>query len=131
MKKYLITLLLMSVAGLTQTVKAQDLSAYDGSEENPFRIETVEQFCSLIKYMTPSQMNYVVLENDLDMNEVTEWIPINCDQAVAVEVRRGNDSTGELLYFSNMFSFEVPSSVSLSGNSLWAVQYDGARIKIQ
>ena len=83
MKKYLITLLLMSVAGLTQTVKAQDLSAYDGSEENPFRIETVEQFCSLIKYMTPSQMNYVVLENDLDMNEVTEWIPINCDAAVA------------------------------------------------
>ena len=55
----------------------------------------------------------------------------DCDQAVAVEVRRGNADTGELLYFSNLFSFEVPASVSLSGNSLWAVQYDGKRVKVQ
>ncbi|MBP5689662.1 MAG: M60 family metallopeptidase [Bacteroidales bacterium] len=55
----------------------------------------------------------------------------DCDQAVAVEVRRGTESTGELLFFSNMFNFDVPSSVSLSGNSLWAVQSDGQRIKVQ
>ena len=59
------------------------LDMYDGTEENPFRIASVEQFCSLIKYMKPSKMNYVVLENDLDMDAVNEWIPINCDQAVA------------------------------------------------
>ncbi len=53
----------------------------------------------------------------------------DCDQAVAVEVRRGTSETGELLYFSNMFSFTSP--VSLSGTSLWAVQYDGKRVKVQ
>lgn len=53
----------------------------------------------------------------------------DCDQAVAVEVRRGTAETGELLYFSNMFNFTSP--VSLSGNTLWAVQYDGKRVKVQ
>lgn len=54
----------------------------------------------------------------------------NCDQAVAVEVRRGNEATGELLYFSNMFTFNLPASVPTSGISFWAVQYDGVRKKI-
>ena len=53
------------------------------------------------------------------------------EQAVAVELRRGTTDTGELLYFSNMASFTVPSGVNISGNTLWAVQYDGTRIKIQ
>ena len=53
----------------------------------------------------------------------------DCDQAVAVEVRRGTAETGELLYFSNMFTFTSP--VTLSGNTLWAVQYDGKRVKVQ
>ena len=53
------------------------------------------------------------------------------DQAVAVEVRKGSAETGELLYFSNLASFTVPSGVSLTGNTLWAVQYDGKRVKVQ
>ena len=53
------------------------------------------------------------------------------DQAVAVELRRGTAETGELLYFSNLNTFTVPNGVSLSGNTLWAVQYDGKRIKVQ
>lgn len=52
----------------------------------------------------------------------------DCEEAVAVEVRRGSDSNGDLLYFSNMFSFNSP--VAVSGNSLWAVQYDGKRVKV-
>ncbi len=52
----------------------------------------------------------------------------NCDQAVAVELRRGSDASGQLLYFSNRYNFTSP--VAVSGNSLWAVQADGARIKI-
>ena len=54
----------------------------------------------------------------------------DCDEAVAVEVRQGSNAEGSLLYFSNMFSFEVPASVNLSGNTLWAVQYDGTRKKV-
>ena len=51
----------------------------------------------------------------------------DCDQAVAVEVRRTVGSgLGELLYFSNLTTFELPSNVT--GNvTLYAVQYDGER----
>ena len=51
----------------------------------------------------------------------------DCDQAVAVEVRRSTGSgLGELLYFSNLSTFTLPSSVT--GNvTLYAVQYDGVR----
>ncbi|MCR5433579.1 MAG: hypothetical protein K6F20_04180 [Bacteroidaceae bacterium] len=60
----------------TYTNAPSGLAMYDGTEENPFRIESVEQFCQLIDYLKPSQMNYVVLENDLDMDAVNEWIPL-------------------------------------------------------
>jgi len=51
------------------------------------------------------------------------------EEAVAVELRRGSTSEGELLYFSNMAVFTSP--VSLTGNTLWAVQADGKRVKVQ
>ena len=53
------------------------------------------------------------------------------DQAVAVEVRRGNTAEGELLYFSNLNTFTVPAGVSLTSSSLWAVQADGKRVAVQ
>lgn len=52
----------------------------------------------------------------------------DCDQAVSVEVRQGTTKEGTLLYFSNMFNFDCP--VTLTGNTLWAVQSDGERIKV-
>lgn len=60
--------------------------------------------------------------------EGTKVTLTDCEEAVAVEVRTGTAETGELLYFSNMFSFNSP--VSLSGKTLWAVQYDGKRVKV-
>ena len=55
----------------------------------------------------------------------------DCDQAVAVEVRSGDSvSSDNLKYFSNLYSFTVPSKVNLSGCSFWAVQWDGTRKKI-
>ena len=54
----------------------------------------------------------------------------DCDQAVAVEVRKSTtgDALGDLLYFSNLYDFTSP--VDLAGTTLYAVQYDGKRIKI-
>ncbi|MBP1637239.1 MAG: hypothetical protein H6Q18_28 [Bacteroidetes bacterium] len=49
---------------------------------------------------------------------------MNGDEAVAFEVKKDN----KLLFFSNFFSFDVPSSISLTGASLYAVQADGKRI---
>lgn len=55
----------------------------------------------------------------------------DCDQAVAVEVRQSAASgLGELLYFSNLSTFTLPTSVSQSNISIYAVQYDGERILI-
>ena len=51
----------------------------------------------------------------------------NGDEAVAFEVRKGTNGTGELLYFSNFFQFTIPSSVDVAGASLYAVQADGVR----
>lgn len=55
----------------------------------------------------------------------------NGDEAVAFEIRKGTNGTGELLYFSNFFQFTVPSSVDVAGASLYAVQADGERKFIQ
>ncbi|WP_042368426.1 M60 family metallopeptidase [Bacteroides neonati] len=50
----------------------------------------------------------------------------NGDEAVAFEIKRGND----LLFFSNFTSFEVPSAISLDIAQLYAVQTDGERLLI-
>ena len=54
----------------------------------------------------------------------------NCEEAVAVEIREGSTADGDLLYFTNWFYSLIQDGVSLEGNSLWAVQSDGERIKI-
>ena len=55
----------------------------------------------------------------------------NCEKAVAVELREGTDAKGELLFFSNRTNFLLPDGIKKEGNTLWAVKYDGERIKIQ
>jgi len=56
----------------------------------------------------------------------------DCDQAVAVELRKpaSGENLGELLYFSNLAKFTVPDGVEVANAVLYAVQYDGKRIKI-
>lgn len=51
----------------------------------------------------------------------------NGDEAVAFEIRRGD----KLLYFSNFYSFQVPTEVVLDGVSIYAVQADGVRKQVQ
>ena len=51
---------------------------------------------------------------------------------VAVEIRgqEGSDGTlGDLRYFANISSFNLPSTVSTSGITVYVVQWDGKRIK--
>lgn len=54
-------------------------------------------------------------------------------KAVAFEVRKGNSSNGQLVFFSNSFKFTVflPSGVNINDTKLWAVQADGARRSIK
>lgn len=48
------------------------------------------------------------------------------EEAVAFEIKRGS----ELLFFSNFVSFELPSSISLEGATVYAVQADGKRVLV-
>ena len=63
--------------GFTNELPA--LAAAGGTEDSPFVINTVQDLLELRKYMNQGQMNYVVLENDLDMSEVENWTPLNTD----------------------------------------------------
>lgn len=53
----------------------------------------------------------------------------NGENAVAFELRK-NSAEGELVYFFNMFSYDIPSGVELGNAKLYAVQADGKRIEI-
>lgn len=53
----------------------------------------------------------------------------NGENAVAFELRK-NNAEGELVYFFNMFSYDIPAGIELGNAKLYAVQADGKRIEI-
>ena len=56
-------------------------SAFDpnapGSENNPYSISTVEDLKAMGSQMIEGSLVYFILENDIDMNGVTDWEPVN------------------------------------------------------
>ena len=63
--------------GTTYTNETPALAAVEGSKEDPFVVKTTQDMLDLRKYLNKNQMNYIVLENDIDMAGVDEWIPFN------------------------------------------------------
>lgn len=58
-----------------------------------------------------------------------KYTVINGENAVAFELRK-NNAEGELIYFFNMFNYDIPSGIELGNTKLYAVQADGKRIEI-
>lgn len=52
------------------------------------------------------------------------------EQAVAFEWRKSS-ATGEILYFANTFTFDIPDSITMDDAKLYAVQADGKRIEME
>lgn len=50
----------------------------------------------------------------------------NGNEAVAIEIRKGNES-GEIVYFSNWLSFDIPNKANINNCKVYAVQADGTR----
>lgn len=50
---------------------------------------------------------------------------LNGEEAVAYEIRKDN----KLVFFSNFQSFNVPSSIDISGASIYAIQADGTKVQ--
>ena len=48
----------------------------DGSKENPFVVKTATDLANLINKLVSGRMNYVVMEDDVDMAGVTNWMPL-------------------------------------------------------
>ncbi|MCR5435413.1 MAG: hypothetical protein K6F20_13630 [Bacteroidaceae bacterium] len=48
----------------------------DGSKERPFVVKSAEDMANLINMLVSGQMNYVVMEDDIDMSGITDWKPL-------------------------------------------------------
>lgn len=61
------------------TNEIPELATAKGTEDDPFVIKTAEDLVEIRKYMNQGVMNYMVLENDIDMSSVENWTPLNTD----------------------------------------------------
>ena len=50
--------------------------AHTGTEDDPFVVKSADDLSNLIKLLISGRMNYVVMENDVDMEGVTDWTPL-------------------------------------------------------
>ena len=48
----------------------------DGTQNNPFVVKTPEDLVNLLNLLVSGRMNYVVMEDDVDMAGVTDWTPL-------------------------------------------------------
>ena len=48
----------------------------DGSKENPFVVKSAADLSNLLHQLVSGRMNYVVMEEDVDMSGVTDWTPL-------------------------------------------------------
>ena len=48
----------------------------DGSQERPFIVRSAQDMANLINLLVSGRMNYVVMENDVDMQGITDWKPL-------------------------------------------------------
>ena len=54
-----------------------ELAKYEGTISDPIHIKTAKELSMLRTVLKPGRMNYVELDNDIDMADVTEWTPLN------------------------------------------------------
>ena len=47
-----------------------------GTQDDPFVVKSAEDLSNLIKLLISGRMNYVIMEDDVDMEGVTDWTPL-------------------------------------------------------
>ncbi len=50
--------------------------AHAGTQDDPFVVKSAADLSNLIKLLISGRMNYVVMEDDVDMAEVSDWTPL-------------------------------------------------------
>ena len=54
----------------------EETNTPDGSKENPFVVKSAADLSNLINLLVSGRMNYVVMEEDVDMEGVKDWTPL-------------------------------------------------------
>lgn len=54
----------------------ENVVAPDGTKDNPFIVKTAADLSNLINVLVSGRMNYVVMEDDVDMEGVKDWTPL-------------------------------------------------------
>lgn len=66
----------------------------NGTEESPYLIKTVEDLSAMREKAESGKITYFRLENDIDMAEVTNWVPVNYEEPFARQIHfDGNNKT--------------------------------------
>ena len=58
----------------------------NGTEESPYLIKTVEDLSAMREKAESGKITYFRLENDIDMAEVTNWVPVNYEEPFARQI---------------------------------------------
>ncbi|MCR4920187.1 MAG: hypothetical protein K5945_00570, partial [Bacteroidaceae bacterium] len=58
------------------TYTNEETTTPDGSKDNPFVVKSAADMSNLINLLVSGRMNYVVMEDDVDMSGVTDWKPL-------------------------------------------------------
>ena len=58
------------------TYSNEQTSIQDGSQEHPFVVKSAADLSNLITKLVSGRMNYVVMEDDVNMEGVTDWTPL-------------------------------------------------------
>lgn len=80
-----------------------------------------------VGYYTQFQNNTKITETIVCTRNGQHVTVKNGGEAVAFEIRRD----GELVYFSNQTSFDIPETIPAEGTAVYAVQADGVRIEVK
>ncbi|MBQ8838673.1 MAG: BACON domain-containing protein [Bacteroidales bacterium] len=66
----------------------------DGTEANPYLIESVDEIVNMKEQVVSGGTVYFSLQNDIDMSSVTEWVPVNAEKDMTCKLHfNGNGHT--------------------------------------
>lgn len=76
------------------TTPGEEQVVQDGTEENPYLLKTVADLQAMMEKAPLKAETYFRLENDIDMSEVTNWVPVNYAEPFERIIHfDGNDKT--------------------------------------
>ncbi len=100
-----------------------EIQKHEGTESDPYIINTASDMAMLREFMVPGRVNYVQLGADIDMSEVTAWTPLNMggDVANGVDYQNLIDFDGKGHVISNFSCTDATTSYNsffgiLNGN---------------